>query len=389
MVRGADLHTTIDAALQESLYRQLWAECAHHGHAAGSVAVMDLPSGALRVSTGYPGYDPNKMRESAYHARMNRETAGQVPDWLLDRPRSKALYPGSIFKIVTAIAALEDGHEWEGSVDPLRRFECRTGEDKPFKMRCASRFGHGHVNLYEAFESSCNNYFYYLSAKHLNPEKFDTWARRLGCGMFTGLDLPRKGGLYDRGFLEKPSSVAGERGLCMYGIGQRQVQMTPLQALRAVGAVAMNLEKLPVPWIVNKAPATDLQTRNPRTAAIIQESMRRVVSDHKGTVYGKYGLENFNFAAKTGTAQYRSDFSRYHSWLVGYGPLPNPTMAFVIVFEKSRLGGGDACSPVARVLLDYFSEKSEGFLAASRGKPPEQKALQPGARPGESGGGEE
>ena len=61
-VRGTDLHTTIDAKLQELLYRQLWAECAHHGHAAGSVAVMDLPSGALRVSTGYPGYDPNRMR---------------------------------------------------------------------------------------------------------------------------------------------------------------------------------------------------------------------------------------------------------------------------------------------------------------------------------------
>ena len=388
-VKGSDLHTTIDAKLQELLYRQLWAECAHHGHAAGSVAVMDIPSGALRVSAGYPSFDPNRMRESAYHARMNRETGPQVPDWLLDRPRSKALYPGSIFKIVTAIAALEDGHDWEGSVDPLRRYECRTGEDKPFLMRCASRFGHGHVNLYEAFESSCNNYFYFMSARHLSPKKFDTWARKLGCGSFTGLDLPRKGGLYDKGFLEKPTAVAGERGLCMYGIGQRQVQMTPLQALRAVGAVAMNLEKLPTPWIAKKAPPVDLQTRNPRTAAIIQESMRRVVSDHKGTVYGKCGLENFNFAAKTGTAQYRSNFSRYHSWLVGYGPLPNPTMAFVIVFEKSRLGGSDACSPVARVLLDYLAGENTRFLAASQATLPPREVQQPVAQPDEVGGGEE
>lgn len=382
-VKGTDLHTTIDAKLQELLYRQLWAECAHHGHAAGSVAVMDLPSGALRVSAGYPGYDPNRMRESAYHARMKRETAGRVPDWLLDRPRSKALYPGSIFKIITAIAALEDGHEWEGPVDPLRRYECRTGDDKPFKMRCASRFGHGDVNLYEAFESSCNNYFYYLSTRHLNPRKFDHWAKKLGCGMLTGLDLPRKGGLYDKGFLEKPTSVAGERGLCMYGIGQRQVQMTPLQALRAVGAVAMNLEKLPTPWIVKESPPSDLRTTNPRTAAIIQESMRRVVSDHKGTVYGKSGLEKFNFAAKTGTAQYRSDFVRYHSWLVGYGPLPRPTMAFVIVFEKSKLGGGDACSPVARVLLDYLSNENPGFFAANDSGPPAEDAQPPGTDGGD------
>lgn len=165
--------------------------------------------------------------------------------------------------------------------------------------------------------------------------------------------------------------------------------MTPLQALRAVGAVAMNLEKLPTPWIAKKAPPVDLQTRNPRTAAIIQESMRRVVSDHKGTVYGKCGLENFNFAAKTGTAQYRSDFNRYHSWLVGYGPLPNPTMAFVIVFEKSRLGGSDACSPVARVLLDYLAGENAGFLAASQATLPPREARQPVAQPGEAGGGEE
>ena len=159
--------------------------------------------------------------------------------------------------------------------------------------------------------------------------------------------------------------------------------MTPLQALRAVGAVAMNLEKLPTPWIVKPATATKLGTRNPRTAAIIQESMRRVVSDHKGTVYGKSGLENFNFAAKTGTAQYRSDFVRYHSWLAGYGPLPRPAMAFVIVFEKSKLGGGDACSPVARVLLDQLASEDAAFLAATGTAAGDKESAAPGLEGGD------
>ena len=93
--------------------------------------------------------------------------------------------------------------------------------------------------------------------------------------------------------------------------------------------------------------------------------MKRVVSDRNGTVYGNLGLENYNFAAKTGTAQYHASTLRYHSWLVGYGPLPNPTMAFVIVCEKSRLGGGDAGSPVARVLMDYLAESDPRYLAQS------------------------
>lgn len=385
-VKGDDIHTTIDGKLQELLYRQLWAECAHHGHAAGSIAVMDIPSGALRASAGFPSYDPNRIRDPAYHARMTQEIGRQVPDWLLDRPRFKALYPGSIFKIVTTIAVLEEGHDWEGPVGPLRKYECLVGENKPFIMRCSSRFGHGSVNLYEAFESSCNNYFYYMSTKHLNAVKFDQWARKLGCGSYPGLDLPRMGGLYDKGFLEKPSAVVGERGLCMYGIGQRQVQMTPLQVLRTVGAVAMGLKKIPTPWIVKKAEPRDLITRNPRTAAIVQESMRRVVSDHKGTVHGKCGLENFNFAAKTGTAQYRKNFNRYHSWLVGYGPLPRPSMAFVIVFEKSRLGGGDACSPVARVLLDYLAAEDSRFVSFSGEQLPSGEDGQNENSPGENNG---
>lgn len=385
-VRGSDIHTTIDGKLQELLYRQLWAECAHHGHAAGSVAVLDLPSGALRVSAGFPSYDPNRIRDPAYHSRMNREIGHQVPDWLLDRPRCKALYPGSIFKILTTIAVLEEGHDWEGPVDPLRKYECIVGENKPFIMRCASRFGHGPVNLYEAFGASCNNYFYYMSTKHLNAAKFDRWSRRLGCGSYTGLDLPRMGGTYDQGYLEKPAAVAGQRGLCMYGIGQRQVQMTPLQVLRMVGAVAMGLKKLPTPWIVKPASPRDLRTKNPRTAAIIQESMRRVVSDHKGTVYGKSGLENFNFAAKTGTAQYRANFSRFHSWLVGYGPLPDPSMAFVIVFEKSRLGGSDACSPVARVLLDYLGAEDSRFVSFPEGELQSVEGKEEYAPPGGNNG---
>ena len=361
--RGNDIHTTIDSKLQELLYRQLWAECAHHGHAAASAALMEIPSGAILASTAYPGYDPNRIRDANYHKEMNASLGSQTPDWLLDRPRSKALYPGSIFKIVTAIAALENGADWEGAVDPLRKYECRVGEQKPFSMRCSSRYGHGHLNLYEAFEASCNNYFYYLAAKHLDAGSFNQWARKLGCGDLTGIDLPTMGGSYDRGFLENPEGVKGEKALCMYGIGQVQVQMTPLQALRMVGAVATGLKVAPRPWLVKKKTPDRIYTRNSRTAAIVQECMKRVVSDPHGTVHGKFGLEDFNFAAKTGTAQYKSNNSRYHSWMVGYGPLPDPSIAFVVVCEKSRLGGGDACSPIVRELMEYLAGGDPRFLA--------------------------
>ena len=89
--------------------------------------------------------------------------------------------------------------------------------------------------------------------------------------------------------------------------------------------------------------------------------MKQVVSDPDGTVHGKFGLDSFNFAAKTGTAQYQANMLRYHSWLVGYGPLPDPSIAFVVVCEKSRLGGGDACAPIVRELMEYLAGKDPRF----------------------------
>ena len=164
----------------------------------------------------------------------------------------------------------------------------------------------------------------------------------------------------------------------MYGIGQVQVQMTPLQALRMVGAVATGLKTAPRPWLVKKKAPDKIYTRNKRTAAIIQECMKRVVSDPQGTVHGKFGLEDFNFAAKTGTAQYKSNNPRYHSWLVGYRPLPKPSIAFVVVCEKSRLKGGDACSPIVRELMEYLAAKDPRFRANQES---------PANSSGEAGGG--
>jgi len=130
-----------------------------------------------------------------------------------------------------------------------------------------------------------------------------------------------------------------------------------------VGAVAAGLKTAPRPWLVKKKTPDKIYTRNSRTAAIVQECMKRVVSGPHGTVHGKFGLEDFNFAAKTGTAQYKSNNSRYHSWMVGYGPLPDPSIAFVVVCEKSRLGGGDACSPIVRELMEYLAGGDPRFLA--------------------------
>ena len=363
---GVTLRTTIDAELQTLLHEAVRQRTGELGAIAGSVVLMSVPDGEVLASVGYPSIDPNRLSDVEYARDIKRRWADMKPGGWVHRPFYHALDPGSIFKVVTAAAALEDGDAWEGEVDPLREYECVSGDARPFKLRCASRWGHRDVNLYKAFSVSCNNYFYYLGAKHLDTTRFDTWARRFGFGESPGLDLARRSGRYDSGYLRAPQDIHGEAGLCSYAIGQSHVQATPVQIARMMGAVATGCDSLPTPWLVDRAAPRPLEFSNPRTGKVLTESLKLVVSQVGGTIYN-VGLERYRFAGKTGTAQFRDQGTRYHAWLAGFGPLPRPSWAFAIVLEDSPQGGGKACAPVARVLLDWLAKEDPRLLDSSLG----------------------
>jgi penicillin-binding protein 2 len=371
---GPDLRTTLDAPLQELLYEQLRLACRPRGGAAaGSAAVMELPSGALLASAGFPGIDPNRLREPGYSSELEKRWGAQTKGWFLDRPQLHALYPGSIFKVITAIAALESGRDWEGPVDPWRTYPCSHEFEFNRRLRCSSRYGHslarrpGEVDLHEALQFSCNSYFYYLGLKHLDAGLLSGWAAHFGFGRPTGIDLPSHS--LEKGRLHGGAEVRGQE-ICHYAIGQVHVEATPLQVLRAMAAIALDGKLLPRPYLAEPSAPEPLPPLGERTLAAVREGMRRAAGERGGTVFAKSGLERFQVALKTGTAQFRSALPLHHAWIAGFGPLsapsrpggapsdPPPRFAFVVVLEETPEHGGDACAPIVAKLLEHLSREA-------------------------------
>jgi len=370
-VDGQTLRTTLDARLQKVLYDAIARRARELGGRGGSAVVMEISPrlGALHASVGYPGFDANRMREKGYRDERN-DRFGPKSYWELDRPLLLSLPPGSVFKLVTTIASLESGLAHDGVVPSSTiSFPCEGGYQVGDRfLRCHSEVGHGiggDIDLVAGLKYSCNSCFYRLAHHHLTHEILYSWAWALGYGRHPGLDLPPSPqqetgtGRLARGILvdpARPDRRLGEASACTLAIGQEVIDATPLQVLRSTAAVAIRGRALPVPWLVTPAPAEPLPKIDEETIELVWKGMREVV--RSGGTAGKldYGLRGYSIALKTGTAQYTSKEKRWHAWVCGFGPLPEPRFAFVIVIEEAAAGGGEGCAPVLRTLLEYLEE---------------------------------
>jgi len=364
---GEDVHTTLDVRLQRLLFDELRRAVTSGGllGSAASAAVMEVASGALLASASYPAVDPNRPWENAYVTEMDARW-GKQSGWRMDGPSRRRLFPGSIFKIVVAAGAVESAPGYT----PELRYPCRHKFELISQLSCDSVNGHtpdGTVNLSEALQFSCNNYFYYLALKHLKAEGIFRWGQRFGFGRPTKIDLGAGGS--ETGRLESPDDVKGRTNACYYSIGQVHVEATPLQVLRAVAGIAGGGRDLPRPYLSTKSKPEALGLA-PATVEVLRDGMWRVGHAPNGTAAREeLGLHRFRAAFKTGTAEVQVGSETLHNaWLVGFAPFDNPYLAFVAVVEKTNLHGGEACAPIVRKLLEYFAgEAPDAYLL----KPPD------------------
>jgi penicillin-binding protein 2 len=392
---GRDLILTLDSRLQqvaETLLDQSLARRAVLGTPAGSpsgadptmakalgggaVVVLDVQTGALLVAASAPRFDPGWFAQGSSDAIAAVLADPEHP--LFDRVATMALPPGSVFKIVTAIALLESP-----SFHAEAAFTCRGYLDTPDHWRCESFVrhgrGHGPVTLADALAQSCNVYFF-DHARQLGPKPLVDWATRLGFGQLTGRDLPQEA----RGTLPtlpgdcpnfRPSEngtvpinapscwrIADTLELC---IGQGAITATPLQIARLLAAVA-NGGRLVTPHCVDSSrhtpcacyygtgdvilsraetpvekpdipPPQEIAGLHQRTLAVLRDGLARVVSDPHGTAHDTLQLDTLTVAGKTGTAQ-TGPGQADHAWFAGYVPAEQPRFAIVAVLEH----GGDA-----------------------------------------------
>ncbi len=345
-VSGQDVKLTLDARLSYHLRALL-------SRRNGSILVMDVNSGGILAALSVPDFDPNAFVVSGRNEER-LELIGSKERPLINRGFDGRYPPGSVFKLVTAMAALE-----HNLITPHTTFHCPGhfsfgGKSRRFK--CWFHQGHGSVDLFSAIERSCNVYFYNIG-RLLGEKRLADYTRKLGFGVPVDLELPNSGGLVpDAGWKWEKFKEPWYGGETItFAIGQGFLLVTPLQVLRLVQAIATD-GKIVEPTLLleeaerrSKSHTLDIR---PDIFRPIKQGMLQVVESKKGT--GQLARVNFNkLAGKTGSAQ--APPGAAHAWFGGFFPYDNPKIALVIMVERGQ-SGGIAGARIAKQVLRIWNE---------------------------------
>ena len=351
---GKDLTLTVDLDLQSKVMALIKGK-----HAA--IALMDLKTQGMLVMASAPGFNPNAFVMPGKGAeRMGFLRAADSP--LLDRGVGSAYPPGSVFKLVTALAGLETG-----KITPHTRFTCNGGfrlNGKGRRFKCWYTKGHGNLNLYQALERSCNVYFYNVGSR-LSPDDIAKYARIFGLGEplpieVTGMD---SGLVPDSSWKQKKFREKWYQGETLsFAIGQSYLLVSPLQMLRLVAIIAEEGQVMEPHILKNyervNDPSAQVSIKKEHLQAI-QRAMLQVVQSDYGT--GQLARVDFlKLAAKTGTAQ--APPKEAHSWMAGFFPFDKPEIAFVVFVEHGG-SGGITSGRLMKSLLEQWKGPSAAKVA--------------------------
>jgi len=378
--KGRDVVLTMDMALQRAAMRRL-------GEEAGSVVVMDVATGGLIVQASTPSFDPNAFTEGLSNAQW-RALADNERAPLRNKAIAGEYAPGSTFKMIVALAALE-----EGVITPRSRYFCSGHmEVGDGRFHCWRREGHGHVDLERGIAESCDVYFYEIARK-IGIDTIAKMAERFGLGSKLALDVPgERSGLiptksWKRAVIGQPW-VLGET--LVAGIGQGFVLTTPLQ-LATMTARMVNGGKAVLPHLArDRMFREDMIARgkpeypsinvDPAHLKILMDTMEKVTDDPRGTAHAaRIKRPDMSMAGKTGTAQVRRISLREresgvrkneelpwrfrdHALFVGYAPIENPRYAISVVVEHGG-GGSSVAAPIARDVMIETLERDPARLA--------------------------
>lgn len=338
----------------------------------GAVVAMSVKTGEVLVSASYPTFnlstyaeDYNDLLEQDFAPLYNRAVQGTQP-------------PGSTFKMVTTIAAINEGVIKPGyeinDLGVYRRFE--NAGYTPRCMLYTTSNGtatHGSINVMEALSVSCNYYFYEIGWM-TGIEAIDQTAKALGLGESTGIEIYEETG--HRANPETKSALyAGSSGAWYGGdtvsaaIGQSENRFTPMQLCSYTAALANRGTRYQATFLRRVLSSDYEELVRAHTPTVLSrleisddaykaytEGMRLAVTSYSGTSYSLFGNYDVAVCAKTGTAEHGSGGSDNASFVL-YAPADDPEIAIAIYVEKGAQGGN--LGKIAKAILDvYFSEAS-------------------------------
>lgn len=352
---GQKLVLSIDADLQSELYKLLSEHARKNGFDGGAVVVMDVRTGELLALTSFPEYDNNAF--TAGDAAAVRAAFSDPATPMLDRAVAGLYTPGSIVKPIFAAAALN-----EHIISPDKTI-VSTGKislPNPYDPEHPSVFRdwtvHGVIDMRTALAVSSDEYFYTIGGGFggqagLGIGKLDEYARKFGLGSDTGIQLTGEAAgtiptpqWKANTFPDDPTWRIGDT--YHTAIGQYGFQVTPIQAVRYVSAIA-NGGKLFTPQLdASSTPQYTMVDIPDQYLQIVREGMRMAVTSNRPDATVKFfNIPGIELAAKTGTAQLGSHNQWMNSWSIGFWPASNPHYAYAVVLEHAPAGTPSGAAP--------------------------------------------
>ena len=369
---GQNIYLTVDHTLQKK------AEVLLEG-TAGAVVAMDPKTGNILALVSSPSFDQNTFVDGMSHKQWNSLISNPL------RPmENKAIQgeypPASTFKIITAIAGLE-----EGVIDKNTTMYCPGYYKYGNRVyRCWRRGGHGNVNIFKALAESCDVFFYQVGQK-LGIDRLSFYAKACGLGTPTGINLDNEasGLIPTAAWKKRRTGIAWQKGETLsIAIGQGYNLTTPLQMLVLTSAMAnggtrykpLILESVKTVSgdivIQGKKQAVGKLPAGKTTMEIVKKGLWEVVNNPKGTARIAH-IKGIEISGKTGTAQVvgrtndrtqsEKDIPKHHTphaWFVAYAPSVDPQIAVAVLVEHGG-HGSSAAAPIAREIIRTYWKKDE------------------------------
>ncbi len=366
---GASLYLTIDISLQLKAEELLKDK-------AGAIVAIDTNTGEILAIASSPAFNQNDFVKSMSHNKWRSLIQNKLNP-MVNKAIQGEYPPGSVYKIITAAAALE-----EGIINPKTKFRC-SGKLKygNRRYRCWKKKGHGYINVEDAIAESCD-VFFYEAGQRLGVDKLAKYAKAFGLGKPTGIELDNENsGLVPTSAWKKRKIGRKWQGgeTLSVSIGQSYNLATPIQVAVMTAAVANGGIKYK-PIIVKKvftadgtvikynvAEETGRLSVSDRTLDIIKSGLFKVVNSERGTARLIFSPK-IAISGKTGTSQVASSKEedadkikeyhlRPHAWFAAYAPSDKPEIAISVFIEHGE-HGSRAAAPLAKEMIkEYLSKK--------------------------------
>ena len=368
---GPDLITTVDSRIQSQVFSFIKKLSESNSFSGGAAVIMDVRNGEIITSTSFPEYDSEILSLGKDVATIKGYSTDKRKVYM-DRTISGLYTPGSIVKPFFAIGALN-----EGIIDPSKKI-LSTGSisiQNPYFPDQKTVFkdwkANGWVNMMQAIAVSCDVYFYeigggYQDQKGLGIANLEKYAKLFGIGQKTGIDLPGEKGGTIPSIEWKAANFPGDAwrvgDTYHTAIGQYGFQVTPMEMVRAISAVANGGTLVSPHFILG-----DITKENQKTDLglkqsyfdIVREGMRMGVTE--GTAVA-LNVPYVKVAAKTGTAQLGVSKNKVNSWVVGFFPYDNPKYAFTVMMEAGPSTNGVGGAYIMRQTLDWMSQNTPEYF---------------------------